>query len=587
MKKNLFFISVAFFITSSFVFSQNKLSGQNAFTHDPIASGANSNSRKIKKTHQYFFDNQQIKKENPVIVACDSLGTTFAGGNGHDGNMFDVVMLAGKTISFFEGHITGNGNMAIYYKMGTFVGSETNSAAWTFIDSAMVTSAGAGVPTYLNIPINLFFAAGDTVAFYVTGTISGATVNYTNGITQGALFSANAAMQIYEGIGLAYPFGASFTPRVWNGIINYCDSGTTPAPVVVFYSNQNIICPGDSIAFSDSSAFNPTSWSWTFPDGNPSTDTVPNPVVTYTASGTYNVTLTATNASGSSTLTKTNYIVVLNNIGAPQITEDFKNSQFPPANFFITDDAADGIIWMRDSVTGAYGTNTASMIFDNFSFNVTGTRDKISTRLMDLSSVTAAILAFDVAYSPYDTTNWSDTLAIYVSTDCGATDTLVYLKGGTQLSADSSLNTSLFVPASNQWRNDIVDLSPFLGESDVIISFENRAYFGNVMYVDLINITTAVGINESQLSSDFIMFPNPVHQTAVISINNVEFKDAAKVAVKMYDIIGNEVKQLPVTSSSNGKMFVQFDKGNLESGIYFYRICYGNTVAGGSKFIIE
>jgi len=72
MKKNLFFISVAFFITSSFVFSQNKLSGQNAFTHDPIASGANSNSRKIKKTHQYFFDNQQIKKENPVIMACDS-----------------------------------------------------------------------------------------------------------------------------------------------------------------------------------------------------------------------------------------------------------------------------------------------------------------------------------------------------------------------------------------------------------------------------------------------------------------------------------------------------------------------------------
>ena len=587
MKNNLLFTSVVLLIANTFVFGQNIVSEQNTFSRDQIASGANINSGKIKISTNSFVENPQLRKDNPVIMACDTLGTTLAGGNGHDGNMFDVVMLAGKTISYFDGHIVGSGYMKIYYKMGTFVGSEANSAAWTLIDSAMVTSAGAGIPTYMNIPVNMYFAAGDTIAFYVTGTISGATVTYTNGLTQGAIFSSNADMQIHEGIGIAYPFGASFTPRVWNGIVHYCDSGTTPPPNVVFYSNQNIICPGDSIAFADSSAFNPTSWSWTFPGGNPSTDTVQNPVVTYTASGTYNVTLTATNASGSSSLTKTNYIIVLNNIGAPQIAEDFKNPVFPPANFFITDDAADGIVWRRDSVTGAYGTDTASMFFDNFNFNVSGTKDRISTRLIDLSSAAAAILAFDVAYSPYNTTNWSDTLAIYVSTDCGATDTLVYLKGGTQLSADSSVNTALFIPTATQWRNDIVDLSPFLGASDVMISFENRGWFGNVMYIDLINITTAVGMNDNESASDFIMFPNPVHQSSAISISHVELKDAGKIAVKIYDIIGNEVKQLPVTSSSSGKMFVQFDRGNLESGMYFYSISSGNTFIGGSKFIIE
>lgn len=587
MKNNLLFTSVLALVANGLVFSQNKMSSQNVFTQDQIASGANINSGKLTVYTGTTADYQQIRKSNPVIMACDTLGTTLAGGNGHDGNMFDVVMLNGKTISYFDGHVVGSGYMKIYYKMGTFVGSESNSAAWTLIDSAMVTSVGAGLPTYINIPINLYFAAGDTVAFYVTGTISGATVSYTNGITQGAIYSSNADMQIHEGIGVPYPFGVGFTPRVWNGIIHYCDSGTTPPPNVVFYSDENIICVGDSIAFTDSSAFNPTSWSWTFPGGNPSTDTVQNPIVTYTASGTYNVTLTATNASGSSTLTKNNFIVVLNNIGTPQITEDFKGAQFAPANFFLSDDGNDGIVWMRDSVTGAYGSDTASAIFDNFDFDVTGTRDRISTRLIDLSSAAAAVLVFDVAYSPYNTTNWSDTLAIYVSADCGITDTLIFLKGGTTLATNGTVSTSFYVPAANEWRNEIVDLSPFLGLSDVMISFENRGYFGNVMYIDLINITTAVGMNETHVASDIILFPNPVHQSAVISINNAELKDASKVSVKIYDIIGNEVKQLPVTSVSNGRMFVQFDRGNLESGMYFYSINYNNIVVGSSKFIIE
>ncbi len=64
-----------------------------------------------------------------------------------------------------------------------------------------------------------------------------------------------------------------------------------------------------AVQFSDSSSNVPTSWQWSFGDGT-ANSTVQNPVHTYNAAGTYNVTLTATNAGGSGSLQKTGYIVV-------------------------------------------------------------------------------------------------------------------------------------------------------------------------------------------------------------------------------------------------------------------------------------
>ncbi len=62
------------------------------------------------------------------------------------------------------------------------------------------------------------------------------------------------------------------------------------------------------MAFTDSSTNIPTSWSWTFGDGG--TSSSQSPSHSYTTSGVYTVALTATNATGSNTLTRTNYVTV-------------------------------------------------------------------------------------------------------------------------------------------------------------------------------------------------------------------------------------------------------------------------------------
>jgi PKD repeat protein len=77
-----------------------------------------------------------------------------------------------------------------------------------------------------------------------------------------------------------------------------------------------------TVAFSDQSTGAPTSWSWTFGDGG--TSTQQHPSHTYTTPGSYTVTLTATNAGGSDSLTRTDYISVSAATQAP--TANFSGS---------------------------------------------------------------------------------------------------------------------------------------------------------------------------------------------------------------------------------------------------------------------
>jgi len=69
-----------------------------------------------------------------------------------------------------------------------------------------------------------------------------------------------------------------------------------------------------NVNFTDNSKRSPTKWKWTFGDGTNST--VKNPTHKYSKVGSYTVSLTATNAVGSTTLTKTKYIKVVTKPGA-------------------------------------------------------------------------------------------------------------------------------------------------------------------------------------------------------------------------------------------------------------------------------
>ena len=89
-----------------------------------------------------------------------------------------------------------------------------------------------------------------------------------------------------------------------------CRGCVQSVPTAIFNSPDNVICPGTCTDFINLS-LQGTSYQWFFPSGNPSVSTDINPQgICYNIPGTYPVTLIATNATGSDTLTLNNFITV-------------------------------------------------------------------------------------------------------------------------------------------------------------------------------------------------------------------------------------------------------------------------------------
>jgi PKD repeat protein len=103
-----------------------------------------------------------------------------------------------------------------------------------------------------------------------------------------------------------------FTNTVGASILNPSGPAPTPVPVVDFSASTTGPIEGNSVNFTDLSTGSPTAWQWEFPGGTPTGSTGQNPSVLYSSDGNYNVTLYATNAGGTGSLTKTNYIQVQN-----------------------------------------------------------------------------------------------------------------------------------------------------------------------------------------------------------------------------------------------------------------------------------
>lgn len=165
-------------------------------------------------------------------VAAGSITTTFADNNRFTGNMFNAVIGAnGLTVNSLDVNVdTGAMTIAVYIKTGTYVGFDTNSAAWTLVSSTAVTGAGAGSPTLVNVtPFTL--NAATTYGIYVTvatNTNAAPYMYYTNG--DNTYSNANLSLSLGEGLGGEFGSLAVTDDRTWDGTINYTLLSSVPEP---------------------------------------------------------------------------------------------------------------------------------------------------------------------------------------------------------------------------------------------------------------------------------------------------------------------------------------------------------------------
>ncbi|MDF1672143.1 MAG: PKD domain-containing protein [Vicingaceae bacterium] len=380
------------------------------------------------------------------------------------------------------------------------------------------------------------------------------------------------------------------------------------APVADFSGAPRTLCEGNSVTYTDLSTNTPTGWSWSFPGGTPSTSTAQNPTITYNTAGTYNVTLTASNGSGSNPITKSSYITVNTPTGPSQPT-----TQIRAVDCGITLSSASKIIY-ADPVVGAthyqFRVTNSSL---NFTYETKWWHTARWIRLMDIPGIktnTTYNVEVRIRTSNCDVSNYSTVCPIttpgnpvlntqIITTQCGITlnniNTPIYAKpisGATNYTFEIS-NTLLSFNRTitlggryvnlDWWGNSIQPNTTY----DIKVKATVNSIVGN--YSTICQITTPSTIrlgepytneeiinmvnNNQKIPLDLIVYPNP-NQGDFVYIDLSGVKSGTELFIT--DISGKVVQQqqLDVDIDSYSGTLRFNDK--LHSGFYFVTVISGN-----------
>ena len=303
---------------------------------------------------------------------------------------------------------------------------------------------------------------------------------------------------------------------------NQAVTGTGPHGFVKAYftAYPRVACVGQPVKFYGAYSHGlPDTYIWDFGGGTPDDPNSSCPTVTFSEPGSYTVRLIVQNQSGRrDTLVKANYILVQDTAFSVPYVEGFEGTNFPPDFSYIDnpDAVRGGRTWERFRSTttprGAFGQSPTCMRIQYFSYSYYQEKDSWVTPTIELPVLpngVRAFLRFSYAYACLDYENlgasrrsfrldYEDSLRVYVSTDCGATWSLLWENGGRDLAtrADQCVTvsgnlspTNSFLPTASEWDSVEVDLSAFGGQN-VKIRFEGVSGWGNNLFLDDIRVDT-------------------------------------------------------------------------------------------------
>ncbi|MFN5183202.1 MAG: M43 family zinc metalloprotease [Bacteroidota bacterium] len=366
---------------------------------------------------------------------------------------------------------------------------------------------------------------------------------------------------------------------------NLAATGVSPvgpdcAPVADFKANNTYVCTNANVTFSDLSwNGQPSSWSWSFPGGSPSTSTDSVPLVSYPTPGVYPVSFTVTNAQGSTNVTKNNYITVFSSTATYQgpWQEGYETSAIPNSDWTIVNNG--GVTWTRTS--NAAATGTYSMYLQNTQNTALSTDEALSPSI-NLSAINSPTMTFKVAYAQKNSSQ-NDYLKVYVSANCGASWSLKYTKSSSQLQTLGTgvYQSAAFTPTANQWRTETININNVSSLSNVKFKFAftcDSSTSGNNIYIDDINIvSSSVGIdNEIENTLNYFIAPNPANDLSFVNFNLI-----GKSQIKLYvtDLMGKCIETITDSSLEPGEYrFTLGDKFQYSSGIYFVNLMVNNKI---------
>lgn len=153
---------------------------------------------------------------------CRQFRGGIQGDNGSFGNMFTIkatqdIVISGFTYYSSAGWLFED-IVTIWEKCGDYEGFVNDSTAWNKIQDVEGLITGGLMPLpKLETPI---FVAKDSIRSFHIMTAEG--IKYTNGVQEGSNYTQDSSITLYEGLGCFGEFDCPYSPRVWNGYIDYC-----------------------------------------------------------------------------------------------------------------------------------------------------------------------------------------------------------------------------------------------------------------------------------------------------------------------------------------------------------------------------
>ncbi|MEM7037953.1 MAG: M43 family zinc metalloprotease, partial [Bacteroidota bacterium] len=346
-----------------------------------------------------------------------------------------------------------------------------------------------------------------------------------------------------------------------------CSSLSPCTPVANFNADNTVICPNQTVNFTDISVGPATGWAWIFSGGTPSSATTANPSVTYTTPGTYDVTLTVTNSLGNANTTVVGYVTVVS-ATPPPVAEGFESTL--PSDWQVSNVDGQGT-W--DFTSAAASSGSQSFWVNNWDYNANGTSDFLSTRLVDLTNYGSGALFFDYAYQRASFE--FDTMRVWCSSDCGETWNLEWEKGGGDLSTVGGVGiASGYTPAGpSDFVTDSIDLTNYFGFEGFKARFENVGYEGNNLYLDNINLSALVGRPDPSTRPTWQLdiAPNPFENDFQVLYS---LPKKASITFSLVDLKGRVVYQVTEMNQSPGSHELVIPShvySEMSSGIYMLR----------------
>lgn len=357
-------------------------------------------------------------------------------------------------------------------------------------------------------------------------------------------------------------------------------------PTAAFNSNTRVICAGKAVKFYDLSCKGEVSGRlWTFQGAQQTSYSDANPVVIYNNPGSYEVKLQVENNFGSDSKTETAYIKVLDEFGkeSPNFEEGFEIGD--PIAISGFEHLSPTYKFDRTNLAGYTGSysfraniNASTPAGAVFSFQ---------TPSFDLSQLQTGFSPKFTFWASYaqPSADVTETLKIYISTDCGGNWEQIYQRNGSSLAYLNAPFTNGFKPTTlTQWRRHGLGSLSSLGYGDAksaIFRIDVLSGGGNPVYLDNINLSPFFASTENPNFEPFSMelFPNPAtEKTNLTLLNNKEIHQAH---IALYDVTGRMVSLIYKGALFQGKQdFEIIHPTNASFGVYYIKV---NTNEGSAS----